>query len=172
MSSHEDETQEEIEYTDSEADGYDDSTSKSSEIIDLKKVESSDTNLNRAPKKAGIGLSEDKDCVPKKLKFRRGKVVELNPENSGPRRLRFRRGRVLGENQDTKADFRRRKFKERGIDLETNGTSGGSGKVVLRHQDVEEKKDAQGLFNNVIEETASKLVESRKSKVQAFGGCF
>ena len=42
----------------------------------------------------------------------------------------------------------------------------------LRHQDAQEKKDAQGLFNNVIEETASKLVESRKSKVKALVGAF
>ncbi|KAI8534056.1 hypothetical protein RHMOL_Rhmol10G0059200 [Rhododendron molle] len=172
LSFHEDEAHGEFEYTDSEADEYDDSISESSDIMDLHDAETLDGNLNRVPKKAGIGLSEDKDCVPIKLKFRRGKVVELTKENSGPRRLRFRRGRVIGENQDTNTNFRRRKFKERGADLQTKGTNGDSGKVVLRHQDVEEKKDALGLFNNVIEETASKLVESRKSKVQALVGAF
>ncbi|KAL5653286.1 hypothetical protein ACJX0J_038744, partial [Zea mays] len=37
-----------------------------------------------------------------------------------------------------------------------------------QHQDAQEKKDAQGLFNNVIEETASKLV---KALVGAFETC-
>ncbi|TQE00026.1 hypothetical protein C1H46_014404 [Malus baccata] len=37
-------------------------------------------------------------------------------------------------------------------------------KVVLRHQGVTGRKDVQKLLNNVIEETASRLVESRKSR--------
>ncbi|CAK9186040.1 unnamed protein product [Ilex paraguariensis] len=81
-------------------------------------------------------------------------------------RLRFRRGRLL-ESEDDKGDTRRRKFKKRGVDDETNGTKSSSGEVALRHQDVQGRKDALGLFNNVIEETASKLVESRKSKFKA-----
>ncbi|XP_057492235.1 uncharacterized protein LOC130777824 [Actinidia eriantha] len=170
---HEDEAQEEFEYTDSEADDdFNDSISESSETVDSQEVESSDANPNRATRKARVGLSEDKDCTATKLKFRRGKVVNLQSENSGPRRLRFRRGRVIGENQDSKADVRRRTFKKRGVDDGTNDTDADSGKVVLRHQDVQGKKDAQGLFNNVIEETASKLVETRKSKVKALVGAF
>ncbi|GKC96176.1 ribonuclease H-like domain-containing protein, partial [Tanacetum coccineum] len=35
-----------------------------------------------------------------------------------------------------------------------------------------EKKDAHGLLNNIIEETAIKLAESRKSKVKALVGAF
>ncbi|KAM1516694.1 hypothetical protein ACFXTH_015616 [Malus domestica] len=45
-------------------------------------------------------------------------------------------------------------------------------KVVLRHQGVTGRKDVQKLLNNVIEETASRLVESRKSKVKALVGAF
>ncbi|XP_057481825.1 uncharacterized protein LOC130768747 isoform X1 [Actinidia eriantha] len=172
LSFHEDETQE-FEYTDSEADddSYD-SISKSSGTVDSQEVESSDANPNRETRKARVGLSEDKDCTATKLKFRRGKVIDLQSENSGPRRLRFRRGRVIGEKQDSNADVRRRTFKKRGADDDTNDTDADSGKVVLRHQDVQGKKDAQGLLNNVIEKTASKLVETRKSKVKALVGAF
>ncbi|KAK2359494.1 Plant calmodulin-binding protein [Trifolium repens] len=45
-------------------------------------------------------------------------------------------------------------------------------KVVLRHQDVKGKKDEQVLSNNVIEETASKLVEIQRSKVKALVSAF
>ncbi|CAL5370706.1 unnamed protein product [Camellia sinensis] len=166
LSFHEEEAQEESEYTDSEVDEADDSVSESSETANLNEVETSKGNHKRTPRKA-----DDKDCAPEKLKFRRGKVVDLQSENSGPRRLRFRRGRVLGENQDSNS-IRKRSFKNRRIEDDTNGTDPDSEKVVLRHQDVQGKKDAQGLFNNVIEETASKLVESRKSKVKALVGAF
>ncbi|GKF27006.1 ribonuclease H-like domain-containing protein, partial [Tanacetum coccineum] len=40
------------------------------------------------------------------------------------------------------------------------------------HQGEQEKKDAHGLLNNFIEETASKLAESRKSKLKALVGAF
>ena len=43
----------------------------------------------------------------------------------------------------------------------------GPEKVVLRRQDVKDKKDGEGLYNNVIEETTRKLVETRKGKVKA-----
>ncbi|KAL6961236.1 hypothetical protein U1Q18_039000 [Sarracenia purpurea var. burkii] len=168
------EAQEEFEYTDSEVDESDDSISESCETVSLHEVEPSDANCSRAPRKGKFGICEDKDCSPMKLKFTRGKVLDLQSENSGPWKLRFRRGRVLGENQnDSKAEVPRRRFKKTGVDIDnTNGNNADSGKVVLRHQDVEGKKDAQGLFNNVIEETASKLVESRKSKVKALVGAF
>lgn len=47
-----------------------------------------------------------------------------------------------------------------------------SEKVVLRHQNMAGKKEVRSLFNNVIEETASKLVVTRKSKVKALVGAF
>lgn len=106
-----------------------------------------------------------------KLNFIRGTVVDLQVEKDGPRKLRFRRGRVLGENPNVNGETRRRSFKNGDSDGERNGHT-GSEKVVLRHQDVQGKKDGQGLLNNVIEETASKLVESRKSKVKALVGAF
>ncbi|BFG32838.1 serine-rich adhesin for platelets-like [Prunus yedoensis var. nudiflora] len=63
----------------------------------------------------------------------------------------------------------RRKYGSAGM---LNGTDTSPEKVVLRHQDVKGRKDVQKLFNNVIEETASRLVESRKSKVKALVGAF
>ncbi|KAL2499899.1 Plant calmodulin-binding protein-related [Abeliophyllum distichum] len=116
--------------------------------------------------------SEDRDGTPVKLKFRRGKVVDLKSDNNNPRILRFRRGRVLVEDQDGKGDLRRKTFKTGVVNDDKNDADCSSEKVVLKHQNMQGKKDAQGLFNNVIEETASKLVESRKSKVKALVGAF
>ncbi|KAM1009748.1 hypothetical protein FF1_045144 [Malus domestica] len=122
------------------------------------------------PRKSGMVCSEDKDGET--LKFRRGKIVDIQFESTNPRRLKFRRGIVLGENQSVKAGSFRRSFKKRGVDADTISTEPGAEKVVLRHQDVQGKKDEKGLFNNVIEETASKLAEIRKSKVKALVGAF
>ncbi|GJR68418.1 ribonuclease H-like domain-containing protein, partial [Tanacetum coccineum] len=56
---------------------------------------------------------------------------------------------------------------------ENNDSKNGRKSVVLKHrQGEQEKKDAHGLLNNIIEETASKLAESRKSKVKALVGAF
>ncbi|KAB2610346.1 hypothetical protein D8674_018378 [Pyrus ussuriensis x Pyrus communis] len=122
------------------------------------------------PRKSGMVCSEDKDGET--LKFRRGKVVDVKFENSNPRRLKFRRGIVLGDNQNVKAVSLRRSFKKRGVGADIVGTEPGAEQVVLRHQDVQGKRDEKGLFNNVIEETASKLAETRKSKVKALVGAF
>ncbi|KAF3579774.1 hypothetical protein DY000_02033551 [Brassica cretica] len=103
-----------------------------------------------------------------KLHFRRGKVVDADDVGESARKLKFRRGRDLGEDKAQDAQVRR-SFKKR-EDVKEEEDEDGE-KVVLRHQDVQEK-DAQGLLNNVIEETASKLVEARKSKVKALVGAF
>ncbi|KAL2528700.1 eukaryotic translation initiation factor 5B-like [Forsythia ovata] len=166
LSSHEQE--EETEYTDSEADDFVSDYDTSEEVGG---IETAEDNHKTTRRKSTV-ISEDKDGAPLKLKFRRGKVVDLQSDNSSPRRLRFRRGRVLGEDQNGKGDLKRRIFKKGGSSDDKNGTGPSSRKVVLKHQDVQGKKDAQGLFNNVIEETASKLVESRKSKVKALVGAF
>ncbi|XP_058070232.1 uncharacterized protein LOC131219221 [Magnolia sinica] len=116
---------------------------------------------------------EDKDCSPQKLKFRRGKVISLQSENNGPRKLRFRKGRVVGETPNGKAEVGRRSFRrKRDLGGDSNGTDAEARTVVLRHQDVQGRKEEQGLLNEVIEVTASKLVETRKSKVKALVGAF
>ncbi|KAK1292723.1 hypothetical protein QJS10_CPB17g00705 [Acorus calamus] len=116
---------------------------------------------------------EDIDSAPHKLKFKAGKVISLQSDNNGPRRLRFRQGRTVGENANGKGEFGRRSFRRRRQVTSGDVNNSLEAKaVVLKHQDMQGKKDAQGLFNHVIEETASKLVETRKSKVKALVGAF
>ncbi|CAN6301819.1 unnamed protein product [Urochloa humidicola] len=124
------------------------------------------------PRRISTVYLDDASITPYKMKFKRGKIVELPPDRSGPRRLKFRRKSAnevsIRESQQTRRIYKRNSTSNAAPtnpDMESPG-------VKLRHQDAQEKKDAQGLFNNVIEETASKLVESRKSKVKALVGAF
>ncbi|XP_020580236.1 uncharacterized protein LOC110024550 [Phalaenopsis equestris] len=116
--------------------------------------------------------------LPYKMKFKRGRVIDIRPtENVGPRRLRFRRGRVLDENSNGEVMKRILRRRDKGEmkapgSVVTHANSSEAGAVMLKHQDAQEKKDIQALFNHVIEETASKLVETRKSKVKALVGAF
>ncbi|KAJ6860843.1 hypothetical protein NC651_037042 [Populus alba x Populus x berolinensis] len=167
--SHSEKDEDESEYTVTEAE--DDTSSEYDETECIEETETLEAEHRGRNRKSGMVLSEDKDGNPVKLRFRRGRVIDILSENNSPRRLKFRRGRVLGDNQNLKADGRR-SFKRREADGDVIDSKHDSGKFVLRHQDVHGKKDAQGLFNNVIEETASKLVETRKSKVKALVGAF
>ncbi|KAL6645089.1 hypothetical protein ACP70R_016697 [Stipagrostis hirtigluma subsp. patula] len=127
---------------------------------------------NQRPRRISGLEMDDASITPYKLKFKRGKIVELPPDSSGPRRLKFRRKAVnevsSGENQPARRIYKR-SSRNNAVPADLDEESPG---VKLRHQDTQEKKDAKGLFNNVIEETASKLVESRKSKVKALVGAF
>ncbi|XVF60633.1 hypothetical protein PTKIN_Ptkin08bG0063900 [Pterospermum kingtungense] len=143
------------------------------EAVDMEEAEVLEEENRGRPKEAGnMVISNDKDSQPLKLSFGRGKVIDIQSEvNNGPKRLKLRRVRVLGDNQIVKSD--QRTFRRRKADGDTNDNKPTGGeKVILRHQDVQGKKDEEGLFNNVIEETASKLVEIRKSKVKALVGAF
>uniref|UniRef100_A0ACD5XI01 Uncharacterized protein n=1 Tax=Avena sativa TaxID=4498 RepID=A0ACD5XI01_AVESA len=135
-------------------------------------IDESSKVKGQRPKRISALHRDDAGATPYKLKFKRGKVVELTPDSNGPRRLIFRR-RAANEGENGEGQLVRRIFKR---NLRNNGTPTEpdleSPGVKLRHQDTQDKKDAQGLFNNVIEETASKLVESRKSKVKALVGAF
>ncbi|XP_075512393.1 uncharacterized protein LOC142547785 [Primulina tabacum] len=133
-------------------------------------VESVTENGKKTLTKNRVILSEDKYRSPVKLKFRSGKVVDLMSDNNNPRRLKFRKRNIVGA-ANSKADVSSRTYKKTGDDGATDAKL-SSEKVVLKHQDVQGKKDDQLLFNNVIEETASKLVKSRKSKVKALVGAF
>ncbi|KAL1538757.1 hypothetical protein AAHA92_27463 [Salvia divinorum] len=123
----------------------------------------------KAVRKSRLVVAGDKHISPVKVKFRMGKVVELQSDNNTPRKLTFRRARVLGVEE---SNLRRKTTKKAGVTSDTAGTGVLPQKVVLKHQNVQGKKDAQGLLNNVIEETASKLAVSRKSKVKALVGAF
>ncbi|TKY50209.1 micronuclear linker histone polyprotein isoform X1 [Spatholobus suberectus] len=162
--------QEESEYTTSEFEQ--DSFSGNHEIECMENEETLEVEKEGKPKKDGVVYSKDKDNQMIKLKFRRGKVVENHTEISSPRRLKFRRAKVPGVKANVKGDARKSfKGSDEALD-DSNGAPTGPEKVFLRHQDMQDKKDAQGLLNNVIEETASKLVEARKSKVKALVGAF
>ncbi|GJN08685.1 hypothetical protein PR202_ga26634 [Eleusine coracana subsp. coracana] len=127
---------------------------------------------DQRPRRMAAPQLDDANETPYKLKFKRGKIVELPPDSSGPRRLKFRRkaaNEILNSQSQSARRIYRRSSKDNVVPANPDVQSSG---VKLRHQDAQEKKDAQGLFNNVIEETASKLVESRKSKVKALVGAF
>ncbi|CAL4899079.1 unnamed protein product [Urochloa decumbens] len=94
-----------------------------------------------------------------------------------PARLRSRRGSEdasSGSATGRGIQLRIRSLRRRGV----GGGSGGAGTgfvvpaVALRHQKTLEKKKSQRLYNGVIEETASKLVKTRKSRVKALVGAF
>ncbi|RLN29548.1 muscle M-line assembly protein unc-89-like [Panicum miliaceum] len=142
------------------------------------KPDTSRTAIARRAKPAPITPSSTVAPAPqpRKLTFRRGKV--LNPadsssSSSAPRRLRFRPAMAAADASAARS---------RGSRI-TGRRSGGSAAardagaevvVLRRRQDGKEaKKQEQVLLNNVIEETASRLVaEARKSKVKALVGAF
>nr|XP_048328874.1 uncharacterized protein LOC112491548 [Ziziphus jujuba var. spinosa]XP_048328876.1 uncharacterized protein LOC112491548 [Ziziphus jujuba var. spinosa] len=131
----------------------------------------------------------------KRMKFRKGKIVDLQPEDSNLKRLKFRQAKLLPEIQIDNAGMRKVSYKRNEVDSELNdvkslegngkrsfrknkvieelfGTRINSKEVVLRHHNVVRRNNSQSLFNNVIEETASRLVRTRKSKVKALVGAF
>ncbi|PHU26307.1 hypothetical protein BC332_04639 [Capsicum chinense] len=107
-------------------------TSSSKKLLHIAEAKTVGKNQKKTLRKGKTGFSNDNNSSAVKLKFWRGKIVDLQQETSSPRRLTFRWGL----------------------------------------HDVQEKKDVQGLLNNVIEETVSKLVETGKSKVKALVGSF
>jgi hypothetical protein len=141
-------------------------------VTDLKNTAANKLPSKTRPRKDAVVYTTGKDSAARKVNFRSGMVVELQPENRTSRRLIFRR-RSLGEGQigETGTSKDNLKSKEVG-ENEANSAKMESEKVVLEHQDMQERKNVQSLLNNMIEETAVKLVESRKSKVKALIGAF
>ncbi|CAK7323259.1 unnamed protein product [Dovyalis caffra] len=137
---------------------------------DLKNTAANKLPSKTRPRKGGVICTTDKDSAARKVNFRSGKVVELQLESRTSRRLKFR-GRVPSDAQIDEVDTSKNNLKNKEV-CEANIVEIESEKVVLKHQDVQEKKIVQSLLNNMIEETAGKLVESRKSKVKALVGAF
>ncbi|CAN6343028.1 unnamed protein product [Urochloa humidicola] len=112
-----------------------------------------------------------------KLRSRSTKVAMApsppEEEVKKPARMRSRRGSEDASSTGRGIQLRIRSLRRRGV-----GGSGGAGTgfivpaVALRHQKTLEKKKSQRLYNGVIEETASKLVKTRKSRVKALVGAF
>ncbi|PHT28495.1 hypothetical protein CQW23_31877 [Capsicum baccatum] len=145
-------------------------TSSSKKLLHIAEAETVGKNHKKTLRKGKTGCSNDNNSSAVKLKFRWDNIVDLQQKTSSPRRLTFRWGRHMGESQEN--NIRKRIFIKKGVDYDKSNTIPISGKIVLRHQDVQENKDVQGLLNNVIEETASKLVETGKSKVKALVRAF
>ncbi|XP_077238376.1 uncharacterized protein LOC143879729 [Tasmannia lanceolata] len=94
--------------------------------------------------------SNDEDRAGK-LKFQQGKEIEIKEEdNHGNERLKFK------EREESKS------IEEQQPEQEN---------VALKRQQVKGKKESPA-YNDVIEETASKLVEKKKGKVLALAGAF
>uniref|UniRef100_A0A2P2QPB6 Uncharacterized protein MANES_06G088100 n=1 Tax=Rhizophora mucronata TaxID=61149 RepID=A0A2P2QPB6_RHIMU len=128
--------------------------------------------LKNEARKNGVIITKDKCSPARKLNFRQGRVVELLPDISNPTQLKFRQ-RVPADHQVGNNDTMKCNLEKTELDGgQLDAGKGESEKFVLKHQDVQEKKVVQILFNNVIEETASKLAETRKSKVKALVGAF
>ncbi|CAN6356660.1 unnamed protein product [Urochloa humidicola] len=132
--------------------------------------------ITRRPKPAPITSSSTTVPAPqpRKLTFRRGKV--LNPDEGSsntPRRLRFRPSTGATDASATRSRGSRITGRRSGSSASVRESS-AEVVVLRRRQDGKEtKKQEQVLLNNVIEETASRLVaEARKSKVKALVGAF
>ncbi|XP_009630769.1 uncharacterized protein [Nicotiana tomentosiformis] len=111
-------------------------------------------------------------CSPKNLKFRRGKIIDFQSEKVSPRRLKFRPVKILDYNENGSAYASGRSSRRLIANGKSNAAKDENMKVNLRHQARGNKREAPILFNNVIEETATKLVETRRSKVKALVGAF
>lgn len=143
-----------------------DESDNENQILDL------ENEFKKMHEMDGRTTSSKEECDPvQKLTFKRGKVVDIiQSENSAQRRLKFKRREIqLGDsNLNDTSDAGKIILGKAEVN---DGTKTESNAVVLKHQDVE-GKNSGSLFNNVIEETVSKLVNSRKSKVKALVGAF
>ncbi|MED6182258.1 hypothetical protein PIB30_026911 [Stylosanthes scabra] len=105
-------------------------------------------------KKDETACSKEKEGqVLRKVKIFSRKMVEetKTEKRNSPRKLKLKRGSLFWNNNPK--------------DESTQG-------VALRHHLKNKKNDEEALQNNVIEETANKLVEIQRSKVKALVGAF
>ncbi|KAK4374588.1 hypothetical protein RND71_005265 [Anisodus tanguticus] len=128
------------------------------------------------PQRAGqVGL-ENEDCGPKVLKFKKGKTIDNQSEISSPRRQNFRQVTVQdkceNENGNGNGNPRGKNLRRSTADGHLDAAKDKVMTVNLRSHAIEDTKETPSLFNNVIEVTASKLAETRRSKVKALVGAF
>ncbi|XP_006664672.1 uncharacterized protein LOC102716924 [Oryza brachyantha] len=143
------------------------------------------TENTRRPKSATtVSSSSIMLQSPRKLTLRRGKVLNLqsNSEpNTTARRLQLRPAKTAEDsNSNRSKESTTKNEKNKGSAAPSGSKDSGSPRaetVVLRqHRDARDhrkKKKEQGwLLNDVIEEAASRLSGTRKSKVKALVGAF
>ncbi|PHT27683.1 hypothetical protein CQW23_32733 [Capsicum baccatum] len=68
-------------------------TSSSKKLLHIAEAETVGKNQKKTLRKGKTGVSNDNNSSAVKLKFRRGKIVDLHQETRSPRRLTFRWGR-------------------------------------------------------------------------------
>lgn len=165
-------------FSDHEEGEYQDSESGSSEMNDMVFEQGGD-ETNTTPRTGGerhhgtvsTAHPADGDGTLCELKIRRGKMLNLQPENYVTGRLSVRQTRSTGGSRSGEGEMKRIRFKA-SEPTNSNRIDAEAESVELRHRDVQDKKGTLVLFNHVIEETASKLAETRKSKVKALVGAF
>ncbi|KAJ4950835.1 hypothetical protein NE237_027667 [Protea cynaroides] len=97
--------------------------------------------------------------------------VEDSVDCNTPTKLKFKQGKVLDKVEEGDRGLQRLKFAER-EDVEVNEeVKPAAENIILKRQDGQGKRESQA-YNDVIEETASKLVGKRQSKVKALVGAF
>lgn len=122
--------------------------------------------------------TETISCSGTKTSMSKGRIKEgaiVHPEEnlSAPYMLRF--GRSTTQNSeigDCDQVGREGLLEMPTLEAVSTDLDPGMSKIAFRHQVVHEKKGIQGLFNIVLEETAIKLAENRKNKVQALVEAF
>lgn len=144
----------------------DDTTEKHGQLNDYVSISEVDDTEDTI--RVGKLVVETSDGSPSDLRFRRGTILSPQSDNNSPRQLEFKKGTELDEEtgEAEKVSLRRLSSDGEVCIPESHVIS-----VDLKHQETKEKIDP-GLFNNVIEETASKLIRARKSKVKALVGAF
>ncbi|KAI3766885.1 hypothetical protein L2E82_16963 [Cichorium intybus] len=114
-------------------------------------------------------LVETSDCSLDDLIFKRGNVLSPHSEGSTPRKQQFREEKELDDNETEK--FERICLRRMSYDGVIRIPESQPVSVDLKHQEMVEK-ESPSLFNKVLEETANKLIQTRKSKVKALVGAF
>ncbi|KAL5699418.1 hypothetical protein ACHQM5_030327 [Ranunculus cassubicifolius] len=121
-------------------------------------------------KESEANADEENKDEPVKEKTTSPKTLGAE-EAQTPRKLNFQPAKRLEMKESQDEPNLRLKFKERKDDRGDEEEKAESENVVLKRQDVQGKKESPA-YNDVIEETASKLVGKRKSKVKALVGAF
>lgn len=108
-----------------------------------------------------------------KLKTNRRKSVLMDPGIvDKPLKLEFRQGKVIDNKETSTGESERLKFRKReNLGCILDDQKPISINIALNHQEGREKQEA-AAYNDVIEQTASKLVGERRSKVKALVGAF
>jgi len=134
---------------------------------------SEDKNTTREGKSKAFSAESAITGNAMKLRIRRGKIIDFGSEGNSPRKLKFKRGKIISGADTTSKCGGRRRLKTKGTNLSNDKEQQRKPRVVLKHQDSEKKRESRVLlFNKVIKETANKLVQTRKSKVKALVGAF